>query len=90
MNECLRFLFYSYIFFSDEPIISSFFNKVKAMLSSKGTPEESGKFEQLLNALVFFMGSSLLRESSVLLLYVCVFQQLWITIKVSKQQMPGG
>lgn len=35
VNECLRFMFYSYLFFNDEPIVQGFFNKIKGMLSSK-------------------------------------------------------
>ena len=70
VNECLRFLVYSYVFFNDEEIVSSFFNKIKVMLGKK---TEAGKFEQLLTALVYFCGSSLLRENCMLLLYVCVY-----------------
>lgn len=40
------------------------------------------KFEQLLNALVFFFGSPTLRENSLLLLYVATYQQLWICTKI--------
>ena len=35
VNECIRFMFYSYLFFSDEAIVQTFFNKVKTILSSK-------------------------------------------------------
>lgn len=48
------------------------------------------KFEQLLNALVFFAGSPMLRENSLLLLYVAAYQQLWICTKIQKQQLPSG
>ena len=35
VNECLRFMFFSYIFFNDEPIVQGFFNKVKALTGKK-------------------------------------------------------
>lgn len=96
VNECLRFMFYAYIFFNDEPIVQGFFGKAKSLLSSKkaeldarGNPKAS-KFEELLNALVYFMGCALLRENCLLLLYVQAYQQLWITTKIQKMQAPSG
>jgi hypothetical protein len=35
VNECLRFMVYSYIFFNDEEIVQTFFGKVKVMASAK-------------------------------------------------------
>lgn len=35
VNECLRFLSYAFIFFNDEEVIQSFFNKVKQMTNGK-------------------------------------------------------
>ena len=35
VNECLRFMFFSYIFFNDEPIVQNFFNKVKSLTGKK-------------------------------------------------------
>ena len=35
VNECLRFLIYSFIFFNDEEVIQNFFNKVKQMTNNK-------------------------------------------------------
>ena len=99
VNECLRFAFYSYLFFNTEEVIQGFFNKVKNMISNKKAAlvefDENGeviipKFEQLLNALVFFAGSLTLRENSLLLLYVSVYQQLWICTKIQKQQLASG
>jgi len=89
VNECLRFMSYAYIFFNDEDIITTFFNKVKGMTSSK-KQSDGGKFEQLLTALVYFMGSQMLRENCMLLLYIAVYQQLWICTKVQKSQAPNG
>lgn len=71
INECVRFMVYSYIFFNDEEIIQTFFNKVKSMASTKKS--DSGKLEQLLTALIYLMGSNILRESCMLLLYVTVY-----------------
>ena len=59
------------------------------MLSSKQEASPS-KFEQLLNSLVFFLGYPILRENSILLLYICVYQQLWICTKTQKIQAPSG
>lgn len=52
----------------------------------KGVPQ-TPKFQLMLNALVFFTGSQLMRENSILLLYVHVYQPLWICTKVSKSQL---
>ena len=41
INECLRFMFYSYIFFNDEQIVQGFFNKVKNMISNKRGQNDS-------------------------------------------------
>jgi hypothetical protein len=84
------------VFFNDEPIVQNFFNKAKSLLSTKKAEfDDNGnvktsKFEQLLNALVYFMGSAMLRENCILLLYVQVYQQLWITTKIQKIQAPSG
>jgi hypothetical protein len=90
VNECLRFLTYAYIFFNDEDIISGFFNKIKSMTSAKSKLGGENKFEQLLTALVYFMGSQTLRENCMLLLYIAVYQQLWICTKAQKAQAPNG
>jgi len=48
INECLRFMVYSYIFFNDEEVVQTFFNKVKVMASAKkpNTVDHlAGKFE---------------------------------------------
>jgi len=37
VNECLRFMVYSYIFFNDEEVVQTFFSKVKSMTSAKKT-----------------------------------------------------
>ena len=81
-------MFYSFILFNDEEIVSGFFNKVKTLTSKK--QEGVTEFEQLLNALVFFMGSPTLRENAILMLFVCVYQQLWIQTKVQKNKLPSG
>lgn len=83
---------YSYIFFNDEPVIQAFFNKVGRMTSGKKANEsqEVSKFEMLLNALVYFLGSTIMRENCMLLLYIQVYQQLWICTKVQKLQAPNG
>ena len=92
VNECIRFMVYSYIFFNDEPVIQTFFNKVGRMTNGKKTNEsqEVSKFEMLLNALVYFLGSAIMRENCMLLLYIQVYQQLWICTKVQKLQAPNG
>lgn len=83
VNECLRFMVYAYIFFNDEPVVSGFFNAIKGMTAAKRSgAETTSKFEQLLTALVYFLGSQLLRENCTMLLYICVYQQLWICTKV--------
>ena len=45
----------------------------RAEVDAQGNLKAS-KFEELLNALVYFMGSALLRENCLLLLYVQVYQ----------------
>jgi len=91
LNECLRFMVYAYMFFNDEPVVSNFFNSVKVMTSAKRNPSDvNNKFEQLLTALVYLMGSQMLRENSALLLYICAYQQLWICTKVQKTQATNG
>lgn len=86
LNECLRFMVFSFVLFSDEESVSGFFNRVKSMTGGKKSQQtnETGQFEQLLTALVYFMGCHILRENSSLLLYICVYQQMWICTKVSK------
>ena len=74
LNECLRFLTYSYLFFNDEEIISGFFNKVKSMTSARSKQGGENQFEQLLTALVYFLGSQTLRENCMLLLYIAAYQ----------------
>lgn len=41
VNECIRFLVYSYIFFNDEEVIQTFFNKAKAWSPRRETPASS-------------------------------------------------
>ena len=72
VNECLRFLFYSYVFYNTEPVIQNFFNKIKQMLNTKETKQEL-KFDEFLNGLVFFLGSQILRQNSLLLIYISVY-----------------
>ena len=72
VNECVRFMVYSYIFFNDEQVIQTFFSKVNKMTSAKKSTDtqEVSKFEMLLNALVYFLGSAIMRENCMLLLYI--------------------
>jgi hypothetical protein len=46
-------------------------------------------FLSMLNALVYFCGCPLVRESSLLLLYVMTYEPLWICTKVSKSSVPN-
>mmetsp|Transcript_35484 Transcript_35484/g.54274 ORF Transcript_35484/g.54274 Transcript_35484/m.54274 type:complete len:101 (+) Transcript_35484:2021-2323(+) len=40
VNEGMRFLFYSFLFFSDEPVIQDFFNRAKLMVASRKVQEK--------------------------------------------------
>lgn len=44
------------------------------------------EFENLLNAMVFYCGSTLLRKNALRVLYLMVLHPLWLKVKISKSQ----
>ena len=46
--------------------------------------------EYLLNALVFFMGSPILKRNALRVIQICMFHQVFLTQKIIKQQQPNG
>jgi hypothetical protein len=86
VNEALRFMFYAYIFYGQEEPMASYFNSIKLLMSNK-QQTQMPRFLEMLTALICFSGSQVLRENALLLLYVHVYQPLWITTKVTKSQM---
>lgn len=47
-------------------------------------------YEQLLNACVFFSGSTIIRNNALKALFVTVFNPVMLNNKVSKQQLTTG
>ena len=88
LEQCLRFLFFAYIFYQDEPIVRATFDKIRAFsMPRKQTADAKvEEFETLLNALVFFCGSTVLRKNAIRMVYLMVFHPLWLKVKTSKQQ----
>ena len=86
LEQCLRFLFFAYIFYQDEPVVRATFDKIRAFsMPRKQTADAKvEEFESLLNALVFFSGSTALRKNSIRLLYLMVFHPLWLKVKTTK------
>ena len=97
VNECLRFMFYAYIFYNQEASVKGLFAEMKSLLSNKAKDSvafnkgmtQDKRLLQLLNALVFFSGNQMLRENSLSMIYISVFESAWICTKVSKTPIPN-
>lgn len=50
------------------------------------TDSKVEEFETLLNALIFFCGSPVLRKNALRMAYLLVFHPLWLKFKTTKQQ----
>jgi len=95
VDQCLKFIFFAYVFFPEEVKVKQLFDKVRnfaAAASNKNDAQfqEQLQFETLLNALVFFCGNSSTRKHSIRLLYLIVFLPFWLKIKVIKSLNEGG
>ena len=88
LEQCLRFIFFSYIFYQDEPVVRGTFDKIRAFSQPRKetTDAKAQDFEQILNALVFFAGSPVLRRNALRTLYLAVLHPFWLKFKQSKQQ----
>ena len=87
LDQCLRFLFFAYIFYQDEPVVRATFDKIRSFsMPRKETADAKvEEFETLLNAMVFFCGSPILRKNAIRMLYLQVFHPLWLKVKIAKQ-----
>lgn len=83
IEQCLRFLFFSYVFYQDEKVVRDVFDKIRAYVSAK-SEEKCEKFEMLLNALTFFCGFGPLRRNSIRVLHLIIFGPFWLKVKTSK------
>ena len=84
LDQCFKFIFYSYVFYAEEPIIKQFFGHLRGFAQANGEAQTLEKFESVINALVFFSGSTSLRKHSLRLLYLIVFNPFWLKVRVSK------
>ena len=88
LEQCLRFLFFAYVFYQEEPVVRETFDKLRSysMPRKQATDAKVDEFEQLLQAAVFFCGCPALLKNSLRLLYVMIFHPLWLKFKTTKQQ----
>jgi hypothetical protein len=45
LDHCFKFLFYSYIFFAEEPVVKQFFGHLRSFAAATGEATHVAKFE---------------------------------------------
>lgn len=88
IDQCLRFIFFAYVFYQDEPIVRDTFDKIRSFSMPRKQTSDSKveQFENLLSAMIFYCGAQSLRKNAMRILYLMVFHPLWLKFKTAKQQ----
>lgn len=90
LDQCVRFLFFSYVFFNEEPKVKAFFDRVRSFAAVQDQSQETVQFESVLNALVFMCGLTQTRKAALRLIYLIVFVPFWLKVKVTKTGTDRG
>ncbi|CDW71951.1 UNKNOWN [Stylonychia lemnae] len=90
VNGCLKFLVLIYCIYFDEAELKQFFDKFKTLTQLKERQEDLKIQENFQSAVLFFIGSNILRKNAVRLLQIILFHQVYLMQKLQRQQQPNG
>ena len=82
IDQCLKFVALSQIFYSEEPPVKDLFDKIRSFTSQKVDYQQCECFDSLLHACVYFSGSQL-RKNAARVLYLLIFSPVILRTKIS-------